>query len=410
MITDAVRDHGDVVRLTFGPTAVHLVRGPEQMKTVLLDPKLFTKQTRAFDNMRLLIRNGLLTSEGDFWLRQRRIAQPAFHRQRLAGFAQTMSRAATETIDGWRDGAEIELGAEMMRLTLRIVSETLLGMDVSGNADQVDAAFSEVLRYIRDRGLAPVPLPASWPTPANLRFRRARSALDGIVYRVIRERRARASDDLLSMLLEARDEETGESMNDEQLHDEVLTMFLAGHETTATALSWTLYLVARAPAVRAQLEAEVEAAGPGVDALPRLGLARRIVDESLRLYPPVWMIPRRTAAETELGGYRIPERSLVLLSIYALHRHPQFWERPEEFDPARFEAAAAEQRPRFSYLPFGGGPHQCIGNSFALTEMALVLAAVARRFRLEVIDQEVLPEPLITLRPRNGIRVRLHKR
>ena len=395
MITDAVRDHGDVVRLTFGPTAVHLVRHPDQMKAVLQDPAVFSKQTRGFDNIRLLIPGGLLTSEGAFWLQQRRIAQPAFHKQRIAGFMTTMARAAEATVDGWRDGAEIDLFEEMMRLTLRNVGETLLGVDARSHAETVAAAFDEVLRFIRDRALAPVPIPASWPTPANRRFRRARAELDAVVYGLIAQRRATPGEDLLSLLLEARDEDTGTSMSDLQLHDEVLTMFLAGHETTATALAWTLWLVARAPQVREQLEAGPEGA-----------FSRQVVDEALRLYPPVWMIPRRAEIETGLGGYRIPSRSLVLLSIYALHRHPQLWERPDQFDPSRFRTPP----PRWSYLPFGGGPHQCIGNAFALAELQLVLAAVTRRFRLEALDDGVEPQPLVTLRPRGGIRVRLHKR
>lgn len=409
MILDAVGEHGDVVRLRMGPGAVHLLRHPDHLKLVLQEQtKSFSKNTRAFRNIRLLIPNGLLTSEGELWLRQRRIAQPAFHKQRIAGFGATIGKAALDMVTGWKDGAEFDLFDELMRVTLRMVCETLLGVTPGSQTEQVEEALTDLLHFIRDRGFQPFPLPISWPTPANRRFRRARATLDRIVYRVIAERRGAGRDDLVSMLLAARDEETGERMSDEQVRDEVLTIFLAGHETTATALAWTLWLLAREPEAAARLQTEVDALGgpPAFEDLPRLPYARQIVDESMRLYPPVWMIARRAEEDVSIGGYEIPAKTLVLLSIYALHRHPAFWERPDAFEPARFSTPP----PRWAYLPFGGGPRGCIGNGFALVETLLTLATVAQRFRLEALDDQVLPEPLITLRPRGGVRVRLHAR
>jgi cytochrome P450 len=408
MIRDAVSAHGDVVRLKMGPGAVHLLRHPDHLKLVLQEQtKSFSKNTRAFRNIRLLIPNGLLTSEGEHWLRQRRIAQPAFHKQRIAGFGATIARAAQDLVASWRDGATVALFDELMRVTLRMVCETLLGVAPGEDTEEVEGALTDLLHFIRDRGFQPFPLPVSWPTAANRRFHRARRTLDRIVYRVIAERRGRGREDLVSMLLAARDEETGAAMSDEQVRDEVLTIFLAGHETTATALAWTLWLVARAPEVAARLHAEVDAlrGPPTFDDLSRLPYARQIVDESMRLYPPVWMVARRAEERVTIGGYEIPPQTLVLLSIYALHRHPEFWERPDSFEPARF----ATPPPRWAYLPFGGGPRGCIGNGFALVETLLTLATVAQRFRLEALEDPV-PEPLITLRPRGGVRVRLHAR
>ena len=409
MIREAAREYGDVVRLKMGPGFVHLVRHPDQMKQVLHEQvKSFSKNTRAFRNIRLLIPNGLLTSEGAFWLRQRRIAQPAFHKQRIAGFGAQFARAAREWTAGLHDGATVPLFDELMRLTLRMVCETLLGFSAEEEAAEVDRALTDLLHFIRDRGFQPFPPPLWMPTPGNLRFQRARATLDRIVYRVIAERRAKEQDDLVSMLLTARDEETGEQMSDEQVRDEVLTIFLAGHETTATALTWTLWLLARAPEVAGRLFAEVDAlpGPPSFEDLPRLPYARQVVDESMRLYPPIWMIARRTEEHVQLGGFDVPARTLVLLSTYALHRHPALWDRPDEFDPARFATAP----PRWNYLPFGGGPRGCIGNGFALVETLLTLSTLAQRFQLEAIDETVEPEPLITLRPRGPVRVRLHAR
>ena len=415
MIREAVRDHGDLVRLTFPVGIAHLTRDPEHIKEVLSDSAgRFSKQTRGWDNLRLLIGNGLLTSEGDTWLRQRRIAQPAFHKQRVAAFTGPIGRAAAELLDGWTDGQRLDAAEEMMRVTLRIAGETLLGKDPSADAAVVEHALTSVLFFIKRRALQLFPLSMRWPTPANRRFLAARARLDAVIYALIAERKARpGGNDLLSTLLEARDELTGEGLSALQLRDEVMTMFLAGHETTANALSWALYAVARAPAVRERLEQEVDALGrpPSPDDLGRLTYTRRVIDETLRLFPPVWMIPRRIEADCELGGYALPARTLLLLSVYAAHRHPAHWERPEEFDPDRFLPEPSAARPRHAYLPFGGGPHQCIGNGLALLQMQLVLAAVAQRFRLELIGPgEIAPEPLVTLRPLGGVPVRVRRR
>ena len=415
MVREAFRDHGDVARLTFGPAFAHLLRHPDHLKLVLqAQPADFSRQTRGFANLRLLVGEGLIASEGPHWMKQRKIAQPAFHKQRIAAFASLMTGAVRALVDGWSSGQELDVAAEMMRLTLRIVSETLLGVNASDDAAAVSLAFTDVLHFVASRATQLVPLPPQWPTPGNRRFARAKVVLDGIIYRLIAERRGTSAerDDLLSLFQAARDEDTGEGMSDVEVRDEVLTMFLAGHETTGTLLAWALWLIARHPDVRARIEAEADALGrlPEFDDLPKLAYVRQVIDETLRLYPPAWMVPRRAEKDCEIGGFSIPAKSLVLLSAYAAHRNPAYWDRPEEFDPTRFAPELVAVRPRWAYLPFGGGPHQCIGNMYALVEAQLVVAGIAQRFRLEALDAVVEPEPMVTLRPRGGIRVRLHQR
>lgn len=407
------QQYGDVVRFRFGGLTAHLVSSPEGAQHVLVDnQRNYGKQTRAFDNLRLVVGNGLLTSEGDFWKRQRRIANPAFHRQRVQSFAGTMVRAAAETaarLEGLR-GQVVDVADEMQRLTLRIVGLTLLGHDPSAHAGEVGEALTFLLRLANDRTSRLLTLPAVLPTPQNRGFARALAVLDRVVLGMIEERRRDPADrgDLLSMLMQSRDPETGEAMDDRQLRDEVMTILLAGHETTANALTWTFLLLSRAPPVARELRAELlEAVGPrdpAADDLPRLPLARMAIEESMRLYPPAWIISRSVSGEDEIAGFRIPAGSILFVSPYVLHRHPRLWEDPEGFDPRRF----ATQPARGTYLPFGGGPRQCIGNGFALMEAQLVLSTILRRVRLELEPgHPVLPEPGITLRPRHGMRMRV---
>ena len=270
----------------------------------------------------------------------------------------------------------------------------------------------EVLRFVKARSTQLLPLPPGWPTPMHLRFRRAKATLDRVLYGLIAARQKDGADrgDLLSLLLHARDEETGQGMTPEQLRDEVMTMFLAGHETTANVLSWSFALLGESPSVLRALEEEVRGAlqgrSPTLEDLPKLGLTRRVIEETMRLYPPVWMIPRSVEQDDELGGYEIKAKSLMLISVYLTHRHPDFWERPLEFDPSRF--APEVTRPRFAYVPFGGGPHLCIGNAYAMLEARLVLATVVQRMHFELVPaQKLEPEPMITLRPRYGVRLRV---
>jgi cytochrome P450 len=415
--------HGDVARLRFGPYLAHLVTHPDGVRQVLADPhRRYTKQTPGFSSLRTVLGNGLLTSEGEFWRRQRRTAAPAFHRERIAGFAARMTAAAEDVAARWtaaaRADATIDVAADMTGVTLRIVAETLLGGDVRVDTRAVAAAVAVVVAETNRRAATWPQLPERVPTPANRRFRAAIATLDGVVGGIIRARRAAPSlhgggaADLLAMLMEARDEETGEGMSDRQLRDEALTIFVAGHETTANAMSWAFYQLSRTPAIERRLRAELAAVlggrTPTMDDLPRLPYVRMVIQEVLRLYPPAWTIGRAVAADDEVCGYVLPAGSLALVSPYVTHRHPAVWDNPEGFDPERFDPRHGEPS-RYAYFPFGAGPRICIGNTFALMEMQLLLATLAQRCTLTLVPGErVELEPSVTLRPRGGIRMRPH--
>lgn len=365
-----------------------------------------------------LLGEGLLTSEGEFHLRQRRLAQPAFHRQRIAGYAATMVEYAARTRDEWRAGETRDIAREMMRLTLAIAGKTLFDADVESEADEIGEALTTTFALFNR-----VSLPfAQWldrlPLPATKRFQKARQRLDSTIYRIINERRAAAVDrgDLLSMLIAARDDEgDGTGMTDEQLRDEAMTIFLAGHETTANALTWTWYLLSQHPEVAARFHAEIDEALkgrlPSAEDFPRLRYTEMVLAESMRLYPPAWLIGRRALSDYQINGYRIPARSILLLSQYVTHHDARFFPDPFRFDPERWTPEARESRPKFSYFPFGGGPRLCIGEHFAWMEGVLVLATIAQRFRMRLAPgHPVEMQPLVTLRPKHGMKLILEAR
>ena len=403
------RDHGEIAHTRLLNRHVVLLSDPEHVRHVFQDNyRNYSKQTRGFHVLRSFLANGLLTSEGDEWLRQRRIAQPGFHRDRIAAFGRTMTHAATELADRWEtDGVStIDVTAEMTRLTLRIVGETLLSTDVSRTADRVGQALTVALRAANRAITRVIEIPAWLPTPGNRRLQTARATLDEIVYDMIDRRRrgGHPAEDLLSMLMEARDEESGEQMSDTQLRDEVMTIFLAGHETTALALGWTWLLLSRYPAARRRLQAELtevlSGRPPEFNDLRRLGYVEQVVKESLRLFPPAWIISRNAIRPDQIGGYDIPAGTIIFASPYVTHRLPRLWDNPEGFDPDRFAPDANDTRPPFAYFPFGGGPRQCIGNSFAMMELVLVVATLAQRCDLDLAaGQAPGLQPSITLRP-----------
>ena len=421
LLTHAAREHGDVVQFVTGAIRLYLVVHPDHVQHVLVDHRRnYSKRTRGYDALRAYLGNGLVTSEGDFWQRQRRIAQPAFHRQRIATFADTMAALSSELADRWAAdhalGRTIDAHADMTALTLRIVARTLLSSDVSDDNHEIGEAVERMNGMARDVMTNPLYPPMWVPTPKNLAFRRLGQRIDRVINGIIEERRRTGEDkgDLLSMLMYATDDETGERMTDAQLRDEIMTMFLAGHETTANALSWALYLLSTHPTVRRQMQAELDAVlggrTPTFDDLPSLPYTHCVVQETMRLYPPAWSIGRRCEAEDTLGGYRIARDSLVILSPWVTHRHPRFWPNPEGFDPERF-AAGADKRPRYAYFPFGGGPRQCIGNNFALMEADLVLATLVQRFDADLVPgSPVTPAAYITLRPSHGLPMVLRRR
>jgi cytochrome P450 len=409
------REYGDIVTMRFYKFRVYYVNHPDYIEEVLVNQARKFIKGRILRANKGLFGNGLLTSEGDFWLRQRRLAQPAFHRARIAAYAETMVRFAERILEGWRDGESRDVHAEMMRLTLQIVSKTLFDADVDADVQEVNRALEAIMEHNSDfRRLILTP---SWlPTLRNIRAALATRRLNKIIYRIIGQRRAegRNAGDLLSMLLHAQDED-GSRMTDRQLRDEVITLFLAGHETTALSLSWTWWLLAQHPQVEAKLHAELEATlggrTPALEDLPKLRYLDHVVTESMRLYPPAWGMARLAIEDAEIGGYKIRKGSGVSLSQWVVHRDPRWYESPEEFQPERWEGDLLKRLPRFAYFPFGGGPRQCIGNTFALMETALILATIAQKFRLRLVPgHAVVPIASITLRPRHGIRVTLEAR
>lgn len=423
-LTRALRENGDVSRAEFpGGHRGHFLFHPDHVRAVLVDhARDVSKDTPGFDALRLLLGNGLVTSDGAFWLRQRRIAQPAFHRAKIFALGARMVEFTKATASEWsaaaRAGETVDVAEAMMRLTLRIVADTMLGKDVERDAAGVGRAVTFLLHSLNQRIVRPLSPPLSWPTPGNKRFLAARDHVARIIEEAIAAKRAEPDapgGDFLRMLIDARDEETGEGMTDQQLRDEVATIFAAGHETTANLLAWTWSWLSRMPDVRRKMLAELDEVlgerDATADDYPRLPYTRAVLAESLRISPVVWMLSRRVIADISLGGYTLEAGSLAFLSPYATHRHPKFWENPEGFDPGRFLEGAGAGRPTLAYFPFGAGPRKCIGDTFALVEATLVLATLARRFELELPPGMVpVPEPVITMRPKGGLPMRVRAR
>lgn len=414
--------YGDVVRYRMGPMIIHLLTKPEYVKHVLQDRAADYPKGPMYEILEPALGKGLLTSSGEFWRQQRKLAQPAFHRQRLIGFSQTMVAQTEAMLERWKKDAlgsqltqPMDAAQEMMRLTLGIVGLTLFSRDVSGDADAVGAALTRVIHVANERLLSLIPGLYQLPTPKRRRFEKDLAVLDRVVFDMIEDRRKNPTDrgDLLSMFMAVKDEDNGTQMTDRQLRDEAMTIFLAGHETTAANLAWTFYLLSKHPTVAARLDAELrEVLGgrsPTFEDLPRLAYTERVIQESMRLFPPAWIVARQAAKDDVIGGYHIPKNSYVVLSSYVTHRNRQQWQNPEGFDPDRFEDAAEASRHKYAYFPFGGGPRICIGNAFAMMEATLVLATIAQRVRLDVVPgAPIVPDALITLRPKYGVPVTLH--
>ena len=416
-LSDCAREHGDVVAFRVPRRRLVLINHPDLIEEVLTAHARRTTKTAILNMLRPVLGDGLLLSEGDTWLRQRRLIQPAFHRQRIAAYGDVMAGYAERAMREWKDGQRRDVHADMMAVTQAIVAKALFDADVSDEARAVGDASQIVMQYFGERLGSLLQLLPRWvPTPANVRVRRAIRRLDTVVYRMIADRRRSPEDrgDLLSILLQAQDADDGSRMTDRQVRDEVMTLFLAGHETTAVALSWTWYLLAQHPEVDARLADTLRVAlggrPPAVTDLPALRYAEMVVTESMRLYPPAYGIARQATRPTEVAGHPIAAHDIVLMPTWVVHRDARWFDEPETFRPERW-ADAARHLPRFAYFPFGGGPRQCIGNTFATMEAVLILAAIAQRFRLTLVPgQRVVPVPYITLRPEPGIRMRLERR
>jgi cytochrome P450 len=415
------RLYGDVVRIRFFLWSAYLVNHPDGVRHVLQENhRNYSKDMYAYQIFKPLLGRGLVTNDGEGWLHQRRLIQPAFRRKHLDAFGALMTHATVEMLDCWQETAPrdqtLDIAAEMSHLALRIAGQALFNVDLSGETHIVGQSVTKVNKLLSDYMYVPFP-PIGIPTPRNRRLQVASRALDQVVHGIITARRQQHTDmgDLLSMLLLARDADTGQGMNNLQVRDEVITLLIAGHETVSTALTWTWYLLSRHPEVEHRLYTELdEVLGghiPTADHLARLPYTRMVLEEALRLYPPAWIFGRKAIADDEMGGYFIPANSMIVLSPYLTHRHPAFWQDPETFDPERFTPERSADRPHYAYFPFGGGPRMCIGSNFALMEMQLGLATVAQRYKLRLIPgHPVEPEALLSLRPRHGLPMTLHCR
>ena len=391
------RQYGDVVRYRPAPEPAYLINHPEDIKQVLvLNNHNYTKETYINHMFKSAVADGLLTSEGEVWRQQRRLIQPAFHRQRIDNLGGLMIEETGKLLKKWSEyaskGQAIDIASEMSTLTLSITGKALFGVDLGSRASSVGHAVDMAADLLEK--------------PRHARFKEAFDSTDRIVYGIIEERRKSNLDtgDVLSLLLTARDEETGQGMSDQQLRDQVITLLLAGYDTTASAITWTWYLLSQNPSITDKLYDEVDRvlAGrlPEYEDLSDMPYSRMVFDEALRYYPPAWILGRKALEDDELGGYDIPGGTIIAISPFAVHRHKDFWEDPEKFDPERFSPERSEGRHHFAYLPFGAGPRQCIGNNFALMEAGLIIAMIAQRYRLQLVPgQTIKPEPIFILRP-----------
>jgi cytochrome P450 len=419
--TECARDYGDVVSMRVAGRTALLLSHPEHIEQVLVgQQRNFVKHSWFWRHVGAVFGEGLLTAEGDHWLRQRRAIQPAFHKDRIAGYARVMVDYTERALDGWRPGETRELHRDMMALTLDIVAKVLFDADVTEDRAEVERALDNALSEVAARFRRPFPIPDWVPIPGNLRYRSAVRLLDDVVYRFIEEHEQRgAGEDLLSTLM-ALEHEDGAGMTRRQVRDEAVTLLLAGHETTALALTWTLCLLSRHPDAERRLHDEVDEAladgagstrPPTVADLPHLRWTEHVVSESMRLYPPAYAFGREAIADCEIGGWPVAAGTTLFIVPWVIHRDPRWFDDPDEFRPERWAGGLAERLPRFVYLPFGGGPRLCVGSRFAMMEAVLLLAAVARRFRVRLDpDRMPTPFPSVTLRPGSGVRARVEPR
>jgi cytochrome P450 len=418
LLLDSAREHGDVVHLKFGPQDVYLFNHPDYIRDVLVTNSRNFHKSRGLQVAKKFLGESLLTSEGEFHRRQRRLAQPAFHRQRINAYAAVMADYGARAAGRWSRGETLDISQEMMRLTLAVVGKTLFDADVESEASEIGAALTDVMQLFKRITNPFSALLDKLPLPSNFRWLKAKERLDSTIHRIIDERRASGEDrgDLLSMLLLAQDEEgDGGSMDNTQLRDEAMTLFIAGHETTANALTWTWYLLSQHPEVEARLHKEIDSVLggrlPGADDVARLTYTEMVFAESMRMYPPAWTLGRRALTDYQVGEYIIPANSIILMSPWVTQHDARFFPEPFKFDPERWTTEARESRPKFSYFPFGGGPRVCIGEQFAWMEGVLLIATIARQWKLRLAPgHPVDTKPMVTLRPRYGMKMIVESR
>ncbi|SOD64503.1 Cytochrome P450 [Streptomyces zhaozhouensis] len=414
------RDHGQLSRLRMGPYTVHLATSPDAVRRVLTENQSNYVRGKLYEQFRLVMGTGLLTSDGRAWRGHRRAMQPAFARSAVEAIVPNVVRATEEMLTRWRAaeraGEPVELVAEMMRLTLLTLSRSLFGYDIGARTALLKRVVDDSIEVMFPHGYVTEMLPGWLPTSRNRLIRRNRAIYDQVVADIRAHHAETGEGELVRLAEQARDPETGAPWTDREIRDELLTVYLAGHETTATAACWTLYSVATHRSVREELEGELATAlggaAPEAGGLPALEYTRMVIEESLRLYPPIWLYPRDAVEDDVLDGYHIPGGSSLLLSPLVSHRNPEVWANPEEFDPRRFTPEAVRERPRMAYFPFGGGPRMCIGNMMAMLELKIILAMVCQRFRLEPVPGELLGygDSLISLRPTAEMWVRPRSR
>lgn len=420
-LLECSRRYGDLVGFKVGRTQVYFINHPDLIRRVLQDNHHnYSKDTIQYNTLATITGRGLLTSDGEEWLRHRRMEQPAFARSRLARLDQVIAPALDAMLERWKSHPAdevLDIDREMMAVTLEIVGQALFSIDLRRDAPRLTQAVLTALDHVIYRAQNPFAPPDWVPLPRNLSFRKALSQLDQTVYEILENRRRSGEqrDDLLGMLIEARDEESGgAALTDRQIRDEIITLLIAGHETVASALTWSWYLLAQHNEIWEQMRDEVSRLSadrpPCYADLERLPFTAAVFSEALRLYPPAWLITRKALGEDELGGQKIPAGSLIVISPYVIHRHPQFWEDAEAFLPQRFLHGRERAIPRYAYIPFGGGPRLCIGNNFAMIEGSLILAGVTQRYWLELAaESPIRVDPLVTLRPHHGLPMRLRE-
>ncbi|ALF56155.1 cytochrome P450 [Nostoc piscinale CENA21] len=408
------RDYGDIVPLQLGLTPACLVTNPDYIEEVLKNRQDFIK-SRGLRSLKTLLGEGLLTAEGESWLWQRRLAQPVFHQKRINGYSQIMVEYANQMLQTWRDGETRDIHADMMQLTLEIVMKCIFSAEVdAGEAKVVANALDIAMHWFESKRKQNFLVWEWFPRPENINYRRAITQMNEAIDKLIQERRhsQEKTHDLLTMLMEAKDEQTGQQMDDKLLRDEVATLMLAGHETTANTLSWTWMLLAQNPEVRQKLQSELDQVLQGklptLENLGKLVYTQQVIKESMRLYPPVSLMGREAAVDTQIGDYEIPQGTSIMISQWVMHRHPKYFENAEAFQPERWTEELEKQLPKGVYIPFGDGPRICIGKGFAQMEAALLLATIAQSFQIDLVPgYPIVPQPSITLRPENGLKVEI---
>jgi cytochrome P450 len=415
---DAWRRYGDTVRFR-GPLTLYLLAHPDAIRQVLQDRAAdYPRPPFVRDRLEAIVGGGLVAAEGAGWVRARRMAQPAFRRHHLEGYGALFAEATAGVLDGWADHADsgrpLEVESEMVRISLANLAASLFRTDWRRDVDRFGPAVGDILAFANSR-LTSVLDTSRLPLPSTRRFGRRLALLDSMLYPLIAERRrAPGGEDLVSMLVETTDEETGARLTDKQVRDETISFFIAGHATIASALTWTWYLLSTHPESWRRLRAEVEEVlggrPPAVADLPRLAYTTMVVQEAMRLYPPIYLVLRRAQVDDEVGGHRIPAGANIALCPYVTHRHPEFWDNPEGFEPERFAPEAARRRHRQAFLPFSGGPRRCIGERFAMLQLPLVVAMVAQRYRLSLLpSRPAQVEAAVTLRPRAPMLMRVDR-